>query len=135
MAQMIESVSAFIREICEICGCQFRRLRLFSSAGRKQPLTGLQVVIRWQHMSTGDFETLSVKVPRRTKQHLRAAARKRGTTPSRLLRQALDRVVAGENEPGGQASLFERNRDLIARPGRGPKDLSTNKAHLDNLGA
>jgi hypothetical protein len=85
-------------------------------------------------MPTDGFETLSVKVTRRTKQRLAAVARRRGTTASRLLRQALDRVVAGESEPGGRANLFERNQDLIARLGRGPRDLSTNKAHLDDLG-
>jgi hypothetical protein len=85
-------------------------------------------------MPTGDFETLSVKVPRRMKQKLAAAARKRGVTASRLMRQALDRIIAGESEPGARESLLDRNRDLIGRVGRGPKDLSTNKAHLDDLG-
>ncbi len=85
-------------------------------------------------MSTDAFETLSVKVPRRMKQQLAEVARRRGTTASRLLRQALDRVVAGEGEPGGPTNLFDRNRDLITRAGRGPRDLSTNKTHLDDLG-
>ena len=85
-------------------------------------------------MSTDRFATLSVKVPRHTKERLLDVARRRGTSPSRLLRQALDRVIAGEPEPGRRATLLERNRDLFARLDPGPEDLSTNKAHLDDLG-
>lgn len=85
-------------------------------------------------MPTTPLETLSVKVPRRIKERLADVARRRGTPASRLLRQALDRVLAGENEPGRDATIVERNRDLFERMGRGPKDLSTNKAHLHDLG-
>jgi hypothetical protein len=85
-------------------------------------------------MTTHGLETLSVKVPRRTKQLLATVAHRRGTTASQLLRQSLDRVIAGEAEPGGRASLVERNRDLFARLGCGPRDLATNKAYLDDLG-
>jgi hypothetical protein len=85
-------------------------------------------------MATSDLETLSVKVPKSAKRRLAEVARRRGTTPARLLRQALDRVVAGESEPGRRATLYERNRDLLERVGRGPRDLSTNRSHLDDLG-
>jgi len=85
-------------------------------------------------MPTHRPETLSVKVPRRIKERLTEVARRRGTPASQLLRQALDRVIASEDEPGRPATLFERNRDLFARLGRGPRDLSTNKAHFDDLG-
>jgi hypothetical protein len=77
-------------------------------------------------------ETLSIKVPRQTKIRLRAAARNRKTTPSALLREALDLVVAGESS--GQPSLYELSRDLFEDLGGGPRDLSTNPRHLRDFG-
>jgi hypothetical protein len=85
-------------------------------------------------MRTSRLQTLSVKVSRSTTRRLAEVARRRGTTPSLLLRQAVERVVAGESEPGRGATLFDRNRDLLARLGRGPRDLSTNKTGLADLG-
>ena len=79
-------------------------------------------------------ETLSLKVPVQTKIRLRAAARSRQTTPSALLREALELVVAGES-PSGRASLYELSRDLFDDLGSGgPRDLSTNPRHLRDFG-
>ena len=79
-------------------------------------------------------ETLSIKVPMQTKVRLRAAARSRHTTPSALLREALEHVVAHE-APAGKASLYELSRDLFDDLGSGgPRDLSTNPRHLRDLG-
>ena len=78
-------------------------------------------------------ETLSFKVPVQTKVRLRAAARSRQTTPSALLREALEHVVAGESS-SGRASLYDLSRDLFDDLGSGPRDLSTNPRHLRDLG-
>lgn len=79
-------------------------------------------------------ETLSIKVPVQTKVRLRAAAKNRHTTPSALLREALDAVLAGET-PKGRASIYEMSRDLFQDLGAGgPRDLSTNPRHLEDFG-
>jgi hypothetical protein len=78
-------------------------------------------------------ETLSVKLPRQTKTRLRAVVRSRRTTPSALLRKALELVVAGDLS--GPPSLYELSRDLFEDSGRGgARDLSTNPRYLRDLG-
>ncbi|MEQ1910850.1 MAG: hypothetical protein ABMA15_18660, partial [Vicinamibacterales bacterium] len=57
-------------------------------------------------------ETLSIKVPVQTKIRLSAVARSRRTTPSALLREALELVVADQS-PSSKASLYELSRDLF----------------------
>ena len=79
-------------------------------------------------------ETLSIKVPVQTKIRLSAVARSRRTTPSALLREAIELVVAGES-PSSRASLYELSRDLFDDlRGGGPRDLSTNPRHLRDFG-
>jgi hypothetical protein len=79
-------------------------------------------------------ETLSIKVPVQTKARLRAAAKHRRTTPSALLREALDLVINGHG-PRSRPSLYDLSRDLFVDLGKGgPKDLSTNKRYLDDYG-
>lgn len=77
-------------------------------------------------------ETLSIKVPVETKIRLRAVARARRTTPSVLMREALEHVLEGRK---AKPSLYEANRDLFEKLGPGgPEDLSTNPAHMEGLG-
>jgi predicted transcriptional regulator len=45
-------------------------------------------------------ETLSIKVPVQTKIRLKSIARRRHSTPSALLREALDLVLAGQKADG-----------------------------------
>lgn len=79
-------------------------------------------------------ETLSIKVPVQTKARLRAVAESRRTSPSALLREALDAVLAGEPRKG-KATLYDLSRDLFAGTGRGgPRDLSTNPEYLEDFG-
>jgi Ribbon-helix-helix protein, copG family len=78
-------------------------------------------------------ETLSIKVAKELKARLRAAARTRHTSPSALVREALELVISGA-APGIKPSLYELNKDLFVNLRyRGPRDLSTNRKHLDNL--
>ena len=80
----------------------------------------------------GVKETLSIKVSPDTKARLRDVARARQTTPSALLREALDLVIEGGRS---QPSLYELNRDLLDALGPGgPEDLSCNPAHLAGFG-
>lgn len=79
-------------------------------------------------------ETLSIKVPLETKARLRALARDRRTSPSALVREALEVVLAGES-PANGASLYEKSRDLFEElDSGGPPDLSANPEYLNDLG-
>lgn len=79
-------------------------------------------------------ETLSIKVPVQTKARLKSVAKNRHTSPSALLREALDLVLAGKAATS-RTSIYELSRDLFeGEEGGGPKDLSTNKRYLDDLG-
>jgi predicted DNA-binding protein len=79
-------------------------------------------------------ETLSIKVSKELKARLRAAAKNRQTKPSTLVREALELVISGsatENRP----SLYDLSKDLFENLGHsGPRDLSTNRKYLDDLG-
>ena len=79
-------------------------------------------------------ETLSIKVSKELKERLRAAARSRHTKPSALVREALELVVSCA-APNSKPSLYDLSKDLFENLSRGgPRDLSTNRKHLDDLG-
>ena len=91
-------------------------------------------VARWVYDYFTMSETLSIKVPVQMKIRLRAVARNRRTTPSALLREALELVVADES-PLSRASLYDLSRDLFDDlASGGPRDLSTNPRHLRDFG-
>jgi hypothetical protein len=79
-------------------------------------------------------ETLSIKVSIELKARLRAAAKSRQTKPSTLLREALELIISNA-APKSKPSLYDLSRDLFQNLRRkGPRDLSTNPEHLDDLG-
>jgi hypothetical protein len=78
------------------------------------------------------METLSIKVPKQTKLRLKAVARARKTTPSTLVKAALDQVIEGN---GKAVSFYDTVVDLVEMcEGSGISDLATNKRHLEGLG-
>jgi len=77
-------------------------------------------------------ETLSIKVSKTEKNLLRRAAAVHKSSPSRLLRDALQVVLAGDTGP--RASLLDKHRHLFVGLDRGPGDLSTNPNHLRDFG-
>jgi hypothetical protein len=80
-------------------------------------------------------ETLSIKVPKITKTRLQALARARKTSPSALLREAINHVLSGSKASSARPSLHELSRDLFADFGPGgPADLSSNPKHLEGFG-
>lgn len=83
------------------------------------------------------LETLSIKVPKARKAKLRAVAAARGTTVTRLVDAALDRVIA-EAGPSEAASCYAMVADLFEPPGgigaSGIGDLSTNKRRMAGFG-
>jgi hypothetical protein len=80
-------------------------------------------------------ETLSIKVPKETKTRLKSLARIRQTTPSSLLREALEQVLSGSHPRWKRPSLHALASDLFEDLGPGgPADLSTNPKHLKGFG-
>lgn len=78
------------------------------------------------------METVSIKVPKQTKLRLKAVARARKTTPSALVKSALDQVIEGN---GRAVSFFDSVADLVEMcEGSGVPDLATNKKHMEGLG-
>ncbi len=75
--------------------------------------------------------TLSIKVPVEVRKKLDKVARERQTTASELVRQALAVVIESKSRDG---SCYELSEDLFDDLGTGPRDLSTNKRHLESFG-
>lgn len=78
------------------------------------------------------MKTVSVKMTDGTDARLTALARRRKTTKSALVRAAIDDLVGRGRTPRAGSAL-DLARDLLGCV-RGPKDLSTNKAHLKDFG-
>jgi ribosomal protein S3AE len=78
------------------------------------------------------MKTLSVKLPDGLDARLTAAARRRKTTKSSLVRKTLQEVLReqGQRKRGSALDLV---RDLVGCVA-GPADLSVNKAHLKTFG-
>ena len=81
--------------------------------------------------------TLSIKVPKAKKARLQALAKKRKTSLSKLMLEALD-MVARDSERGAPVSCYELTRDLFEIPeylGASKEgDRSVNKAHMRTFG-
>jgi predicted DNA-binding protein len=76
--------------------------------------------------------TLSVKLPQPLHAQLDALVARRGQTKSKLVREAIERLVA-ERETPENSSVLDLIKDLKGS-GRGPKDLSSNPKHLHGYG-
>jgi len=75
--------------------------------------------------------TLSIKIPVELRRRLEGIARERQTTASELVRQALQVVIESKSRRG---SCYELAEDLFDDLGSGPRDLASNKRHLDSFG-
>jgi predicted DNA-binding protein len=81
------------------------------------------------------IETLSIKVSKSTKTRLKALARARKTSPSALLREAIEHVLSGSRDRSARPSLHELSRDLFEDLGPGgPSDLSSDPRHMEGFG-
>jgi ribbon-helix-helix CopG family protein len=79
----------------------------------------------------GRMRTLTLKVPRALAIRLNAAVRRRGTTQSRLIREALEAHLVGARRRSG--SCFDLAEDLAGSV-TGSSDLSYNKRRLRHYG-
>lgn len=78
------------------------------------------------------MKTLSVKLPNGLDAKLTAAARRRKTTKSALVRKALEDVLreSGKANAGSALDLIHDLSGCVT----GPADLSVNKTHLKTFG-
>lgn len=81
--------------------------------------------------------TLSIKVPQAQKARLQALARKRKTSLSKLMLEALDRI-ASESERVSPLSCYELTKDLFENPdtlgASEDGDRSVNKSRMHAFG-
>ena len=76
--------------------------------------------------------TLSLKLPRGLHARLHSAARKKGSTKSEIVRDALEAFLANDAPSRGDSCL-DLARDLAGAV-EGPGDLSFSKKHLRGYG-
>lgn len=76
--------------------------------------------------------TLTVKLPPPLEARLDALVRRRGQRKSVLVREAIERLVAERGEEV-EGSVFDLLKDLKG-VASGPKDLSSNRKHLQGYG-
>jgi hypothetical protein len=83
-------------------------------------------------------ETLSIKVSSAEKARLKAEAARRGVKLSTLLKMGLEAVTTNVS-PTDRPSCYDLAARFFEEPGHidssGLRDLSTNKAHLNDFGA
>ena len=77
--------------------------------------------------------TISLKLPDRLLKLLEAECRVRRTTKSSLVRESLEKALAGR-PPGGEASCYDLARDLAGSVKGLPRDLATNPKYLEGFG-
>jgi Ribbon-helix-helix protein, copG family len=81
-------------------------------------------------MSRESTQLISLRIPRRVSARLTALSKKRGTTVSAIVREALEALT----EDGSQ-SAWSLGAHLFGQAkARAPADLSTNKKYLRGLG-
>ena len=78
-------------------------------------------------------QRITVRVPATLGARLRDSSRVKGQTPSDLVRVALENYLIEENSTGSAYELAEA-AGLIGSVRRAPKDLSTNRRHLEGFG-
>jgi hypothetical protein len=82
------------------------------------------------------MSTLTLQLPNKLKQRLTLAARRSGKTPARFVRESVEARLAGAPLHAGRGvSLYELSRDLCGSVSGGPRDLASNKAHLNGYGS
>jgi predicted DNA-binding protein len=84
-------------------------------------------------MSDMTSQRLTVRVPLALGARLRDRSRVKGQTPSDLVRIALENYL-GEGASTGSAYALAQAAGLIGCARLAPKDLSTNRRHLEGFG-
>ena len=77
--------------------------------------------------------TISLKLPDRLLELLEAESRARGTTKSSLVRECLEKVLAGPR-PEGKVTCYDLAQDLAGSVKGLPRDLATNPKYMEDFG-
>jgi hypothetical protein len=77
--------------------------------------------------------TVTVKLPEELEAQLDVAAKRRRTSRSEVIRQLLEQGLRKPRHAPG-ASCYELAKDLCGSVKGAPRDLSTNKRHLEGFG-
>jgi predicted DNA-binding protein len=85
-------------------------------------------------MSDMNSQRITVRVPIELGARLRGHSRRKGQTPSDLVRVALENYLEEEAGTAGSAFELAEAAGLIGYAQRAPKDLSTNRRHFDGFG-
>jgi hypothetical protein len=78
-------------------------------------------------------QRITVRVPKMLGSLLRDRSRAKGQTPSDVVRLALETYL-GQGESSHSAFELAEQAGLIGCVDRAPKDLSTNRRHLEGFG-
>ncbi len=78
------------------------------------------------------MKLLSVKIPAELQRILEAEVKKRKTTKSSLVREALESFIK-QDKVKASGSILDLARDLVGCC-EGPEDLSTNKKYMEGFG-
>ena len=78
------------------------------------------------------MNTTTVKLPPDMENRLKAEAKRRSTSKSMLVREALDLYLAEKHATAG-TSCLDAAADLAGTI-KGPSDLSTHKRHMEGFG-
>jgi plasmid stability protein len=79
------------------------------------------------------MKIVSVKLPEDLDAALTAEGARRGTTKSRVVREILREHLRGPRRPR-PGSFLAQARDLAGVVRGGPRDLASNRKHLDDYG-
>jgi Ribbon-helix-helix protein, copG family len=85
-------------------------------------------------MSDMATDRITVRVPASLGARIRSKARMKGQTPSDLVRVAVEAYL-GETVSTGSAYELAKAAGLIGCVKDAPKDLSTNRRHLEGFGS
>ncbi len=74
--------------------------------------------------------SITIKLPEKLKEKLESEARLRGKSCSAVVRDSLEKDLAGSETP----SLLDRVRDLVGKGDSGVPDLATNPKYMKGFG-
>jgi hypothetical protein len=77
--------------------------------------------------------TLSLKIPKTLEAKLNSTARRRRTTKSIVVREALEDYLSRDGQPS-PSSFAALAKEFIGCVKGGPPDLATNKKHMKGFG-
>ena len=96
-------------------------------------VSGVQADPRGNQDDMKTNDRITVRLPAELRERLKAAARRRGTRESDLVRKAVERQLAAGEKPVTACDLAKK-AGIIGIVKDGPRDLSTNKKYFEGLG-